>query len=201
MEHCLHKQLLDSETVCVIKLNVYSQEVGNLSMLQFKAFRNRRKEIEHEIGKLINVNTKSIELLRPIQLKNGCRLSFHIRSKLSQTNDIIKIMRQEADSGFLARAFVKVWKRFGIRKMPQIGGIETKLINSAENIAENDQLVATIAIDTKLYVCSLFMLVCFVLNVLILFWHFLEFILFELICFVLCCIALHFILFYCCVSN
>lgn len=78
MEYCTKRVLLDDETVCVIKLNIISKELGQLKAGDFRRLQNTRRGIEHEVSKLIDAHLKTIELLRPVQLKDGLNLCFYI---------------------------------------------------------------------------------------------------------------------------
>ena len=154
MEYCTKQVLLDDEMVCVIKLNVISDQLGNLRSSEFRRLQNTRRAIEHEISKLINAHLKTIELLRPVQLKDGLNLCFYIRSKFDNTQNIIQIIRKESNNGHLAQAFFRVWKQFdGVISEPTIGHIETKLLSSIKDIENNNDnpsnLAAMIAIDSK----------------------------------------------------
>ena len=103
MEYCLQRSLLNSEKVCIIRIEINSINIGNMNRYKFRRLQNRRIEIEHEISKLLNINIQSIELLRPIQLKNGVNLTFHIRSGASESKTILNIIKKESQNGHLAK--------------------------------------------------------------------------------------------------
>ena len=102
-EHISASVLLSSETVLIIKINVRSDEMSRMTISQFKKVENLRNNITSEISKIIDMDRRLIELLRPIQTKSGCYLTFHIRSDASIATTIMDLIRREAKNGELAR--------------------------------------------------------------------------------------------------
>ena len=102
-EHISASLLLSTETVLIIKINIKSQEMSMMSHVRFKKVENLRRDISSEIAKIIDMDRRLIELLRPIQTKNGAYLTFHIRSDASRATTIMELIHNEAKSGDLAK--------------------------------------------------------------------------------------------------
>ena len=77
--------------------------MGQLSYSEFCKLQNNRSKIEYEMSKLLSISKKSIEMLRPVQRKQGATVSFHIRSDASQTSEIMDVIRKESNNGYLAK--------------------------------------------------------------------------------------------------
>ena len=105
-EYISAKTLLNSELVTVIKFDVDSKELASLDNHKYKQLCNHRRVISIEISKIIDIDRRSIELLLPIQTKNGLYLTFHIRSDASQGTNIMKLIKTEATSGYLSDVIV-----------------------------------------------------------------------------------------------
>ena len=101
-EHISVKLLLKTETVLIIKIDINSNDLSHMNTLKFKKLENLRNVISNEISKIIDIDRRLIELLRPIQTKTGVYLTFHIRSDASNSSKIMQLIRNEAKTGELA---------------------------------------------------------------------------------------------------
>ena len=102
-EHISASVLLQAETVLVIKMDVNSIELSNLTRERFKQLQNLRGSICNEISKIIDIDSRMIELLTPIQTRNGVYFTFYIRSDASQAPVTMQLIKTEAQSGTLAK--------------------------------------------------------------------------------------------------
>ena len=94
---------LRNETILVIKIDVLSNELANMTYDKFMTIKVSRRKISSEIAKIIDMDSRLIELLRPIQTKNGVLLTFYIRSDTSQSGRAMDLIRQEIQNGHLAQ--------------------------------------------------------------------------------------------------
>ena len=136
--------------VTVIKLVLDSPELAVLKQKEFNVLMYHRRDITNEISKIIDIDARSIELLKPMQTKKGLYLIFHIRTMdTDKQTEIMKLIRQEAKSGYLVKAIRDVWS---LRKVPKIESIETKELRPDVNLeGDSNDLAAIINIKNKVY--------------------------------------------------
>ena len=149
-EYISMKDLLDVEMATVIKLMLKSDELSQLKDKEFQILCNHRKDITIEISKIIDIDRRSIELLLPTQTKIGLNLTFYIRTIDSdQHKEIMKLIRTEAKSGYLAKSIRQAWK---LQKQPTIKSIETKELRSDINLhGDSNKLAAIINIKNSIF--------------------------------------------------
>ena len=103
----LSSLLLECEAITVIEIDVESKQLGHTSAKKFRQLiLHHRKPICNELGKIIGVDKRLIEILTPIQTNTGARLTFYIRNDSSDkylAPKIVKTVRDEINSGELAK--------------------------------------------------------------------------------------------------
>ena len=138
--------LLNAELVTVIKFNLNSHELGSMKHRKYKQLCNYRRDITIEISKIIDIDRRAIELLLPIQTKNGFYLTFQIRSDAIKGKKIRNLIRQEAENGYLGNVIKKVWN---LHRVPTIDGLETKeLIPDVDLKGKSGPLAAIISLTS-----------------------------------------------------
>ena len=110
-EHVSASMFLKTETVIIIKINIISKDLSGMPYKTFKLLQNYRSRISVEISKIIDIDYRLIELLTPIQTKNGIYLTFHIRSDVSQGPQIMELIENENKSGYLAKVLLYIINR------------------------------------------------------------------------------------------
>ena len=99
--------LLECEAITVIEMNIESQQLSHTQRRKFrKLIVHHRFPICRELGKIIGVDKDLIEILTPIQINTGAKLTIYIRNDSSEKNlapQIVKIVRDQIDSGELAK--------------------------------------------------------------------------------------------------
>ena len=148
-EHISARVLLNTETILIIKMELDWQEISMLNSYKFKKIENLRQPVSHEIAKVIDIDHRLIELLLPIQTKDGMLITFHIRSDATQASEIMNKIKQDVRSGHLSNALFNCWCKHkaavsGIRHKPKIGNIETKEIHPEKNIRGQAHDVAAV---------------------------------------------------------
>ena len=99
-EHASVKMLLNIESTTIISIEVKSRGISQMSRQKFKKFSCHRSIITNEMHKVLDVDYRLIELLQPIQTKDGVRLTFHIRSG---AKNVVQLVKEDAASGDLAK--------------------------------------------------------------------------------------------------
>ena len=163
-EYISAKVLLNTESVLIIKMFIESSEISSLSANEFKKFHNCRKPISNEISKVIGIDYRLIELLKPKQTKQGCDLIFHIRigngkSGLQdeETSNALQLIKAEISNGSLGKCFYKQWTNVmpdtmnsslvGKKwRLPKITNIETKYLGPEQNEGDHDEHAAVIGL-------------------------------------------------------
>ena len=103
--------LLQCEAITLIEMEIQSRQLSHTKPKKFqKLIVHHRKPICRELGKIVHVDERLIEILMPIQTKTGAELTFYIRNDSSDKNlgsNIVKTIRNEIESKVLAQ--VKCW--------------------------------------------------------------------------------------------
>ena len=106
--------LLQCESITLLKMNIESKQLSNANSKQFgQIIVHNRIPICLELSKIIRVDSRLIEILIPIQTKTGCQLTIYIRKNSDDNvvgSNIVKIIRQEIDSGELAQVTLQLNK-------------------------------------------------------------------------------------------
>ena len=129
-EYISVSSLLKMENILVIRFDIESREFSSMKISKFSIYENSRKKLCIEMGKLLDLDYRLIELLKPKQTQSGIYLIFHIRS---DTDELAKIIGNHVDSGKMATCFYKQWQERGLQLKPKITGYETKQIKSEKN--------------------------------------------------------------------
>ena len=153
-----NRALLETEMIVIIKMDLNWQQISLLNPNQFKKISNLRKPICVEMGKIVNIDHRLIELLPPIQTKSGVSITFHIRgggggddgdggdggnnhasAPAVESNKIMNEIKKDAQSGGLSKMFYNTWCKDDrgvkhVRRPGTISNIETKEIYPDKNI-------------------------------------------------------------------
>ena len=148
-EHVSAKLLLNTETVLIVKMSVMCPEISSMSSKRFKEIQNLRQQITIELAKIVDIDRRLIELLRPIQTKHGVYLTFHIRSDSSHSATVLQLIRKEVRSKYLADKLFEIWAICGVTKRPKILNVETKeLIPDRDRHGDNNNVAAVISMNS-----------------------------------------------------
>ena len=109
--------LMQCESITSLQMNIKSEELSDVNTKQFgQIIVHNRIPICLELSKIIRVDSRLIEILIPIQTKTGCQLTVYIRKNSNDNvvgSNIVKIIRQEIDSGELAQVrLIRVYLSF-----------------------------------------------------------------------------------------
>ena len=106
-EHSSVKMLLNIESTTIICIDIISRGISRMSRYEFKQLSCHRSVITNEMHKVLNVDFRLIELLQPIQTKDGVTLTFHIRSD-TNGKTIVQLIKEDAASGDLAKVICNI---------------------------------------------------------------------------------------------
>ena len=101
--------LIECEVITVIEMDIESQQLGNTQVRKFRRIIvHHRNAICHELGKIICIDGRLIEILMPIQTRTGAKLVFYIRNNDSSDQNvgstIVNTIRNTIDSGSMSQA-------------------------------------------------------------------------------------------------
>ena len=131
------KYVLKSESILYVKFIIESKHIETMTKEEFLTqIIDRRHKICDEIGKILGIDFHCVELLKPLHLKNGASVVFHIRNDRVDSSNALKILTNEIQNNRLGKAVRNVYK---LKQFPQIMGLETKLIGPSAD--ENTQQV------------------------------------------------------------
>ena len=106
---CISSSLLiECEAITVIVMDIQSQQLAKSQPKNFrKLIVHHRKPICHELSKIIEVDKGLIEILMPIQTKNGAKLTIYVRNNDSSDKklapNIVNTIKKEISRGSVAK--------------------------------------------------------------------------------------------------
>ena len=141
-EYCTKKYLFDSESMIVVKIDVHSKSMSNMSYNEFKRkIANKRNTLTKEIGKMISIDANMIEMLKPIRSPEGAMFAFYIRNNDSiDYNKLIVTLATARDNGTVGKA---IRHAYSLHQACKIQECEVKRLVSADFEAHHGR--ATIA--------------------------------------------------------
>ena len=96
LEFCSQHHILGAEIICVVKFEIFSNKIGSSSPNNFHKLSSNRSKLERAVGKMLNVDYRTVELLKPIQTNSGLEMIYHLRDKI--INDQINQMQNEINN-------------------------------------------------------------------------------------------------------
>ena len=98
-EFCTQRVLISSETYQVVKFTVKSDHIALMTHKEFrKQISNIRKAAERDIARVVGIGPESVELLKPIQVKDGVALTFYIVSEKLDGAQIQSALKPEIEN-------------------------------------------------------------------------------------------------------
>ena len=97
-EFCTQRELFQSEKeqYKVLTFTVKSRHIGSMNHKEFRdTIQHKRKKIERDIAKILHIGAENVELLKPIQVREGVLLTFHILSHATLTSKMIQGMIEQ----------------------------------------------------------------------------------------------------------
>ena len=85
-EYISLQYLLQHETILSITFCIESNDIAQMNSHDFKQLTNYRRSIAKELSKYFEINYRVIEILRPIQTRNGINITFHIRISIESSD-------------------------------------------------------------------------------------------------------------------
>ena len=150
LEYSFTRSILNSQSVSVIKLEITSQDIGNLSKSAFcNNIRNKRYHIEYEMSKLMLIDQSKIEYCRPVQHHTGVNLTFLFACNDSiQSSVIISSFKQQCEDGNMMKILFQYWQKncSSIKTYPVIESIETKSFDAE---AQKEYKIVSISMPTR----------------------------------------------------
>ena len=149
-EFSMKQYLFDSESILFVKFIVESTDIQNMTRKQYvKTIEKNRYKVSNEIAKILSVDFKHIELLKPIPSRDGVTLIFHIRNDAAANSNAMQLIEHEITS---QRLTISIQNAYKLTNKPSIIRLETKVIGPlAKNTnlkTPSDDIIATISIQT-----------------------------------------------------
>ena len=78
-EYISLQYLLQTEAILSMTFYIESNDICQMNSSDFKQLTNYKRCIAKELSKYFEINSRVIEILKPIQTRNGINMTFHIR--------------------------------------------------------------------------------------------------------------------------
>ena len=148
-EYFTQRLLIQTEMYVVLSFIVKSDHISRLSHSKFrKIIQNNRLSVQRGLAKIIQIGPESIELLKPIQIKDGTILIFHIQTEKLDGRIVEQLLEPEIKNRNLQRTLKKCWDVQQVNQKFKIYNIETKKIYPEKDDRGNAN--KSIGVDIKM---------------------------------------------------
>ena len=142
--------LMSREASILIKFKLESKQIGTMRKLIFReTFVCQRSVITHEFAKILEIDSKIIEELQPIQISNGALMRFYIKTQNINVKSVTEKIKNEYNNGDLKE---NIGKCFGLKEVPKIVDLEAIQLTSDYdlNVSHTNDTAATIVVSGQI---------------------------------------------------